>query len=92
MVQYGLSRPVSLVCGTHYLVSEVLKSRPEVNLLNPVDETPSDSIDDKLKKFEDDDDADHEAVSRNKEGSDKENFNFIYKIQIKALKKLLGRT
>ena len=53
-----LSRPVSLVCGTHYLVSEVLKSRPEVNLLNPVDETPSDSIDDKLKKFEDDDDAD----------------------------------
>ena len=49
-----------------------------------------DDVDD--EDDDDDNDADHEAVSRNKEGSDKENFNFIYKIQIKALKKLLGRT
>jgi hypothetical protein len=37
-------RPVPLVCGTHFLISEVLKSRPEVNLLNRVDETPDDDI------------------------------------------------
>ena len=48
-------RPVSLVCGTNFLISEVLKSRPEVKLLNKVDETPDDDIEDKLKKFDEDD-------------------------------------
>jgi hypothetical protein len=49
-------RPVPLVCGTHYLLSEVLKSRPEVSLLHRVDEAPANIVVDKLKQFEDDDD------------------------------------
>ena len=46
-------RPAPLVCSTHYLLSEVLKSRPELNILNRVDETPETVGD--LRKFEDDD-------------------------------------
>jgi hypothetical protein len=48
-------RPAPLVCSTHFLISEVLKSRPEISLLNKVDEMPASEIEGKLKQFEDDD-------------------------------------
>ena len=41
-----------------------------------------DDVDDEDDDDDNDDDHDNEAVSRNKEASDKENFNLIYKIQI----------
>ena len=43
------------MCSTQYLLSEVLKSRTDVSVLNLVDETPANEIEDKLKVFQDDD-------------------------------------